>query len=216
MNLDGLAATVILALGFGMVRLFPILFQCPWNDVGMLMMTVTCVLVGAWCTTAYFALCIFDTSKGGARAPGALPAYPYAGGDLSPLLLMGAAALCPCPAAICWFLLGGISPYSWILALVGTFPLPMLLLACTLFGSTEAFNLRSMVRWISATRPAYLGLMARLASLLALAVALHLDSWYWRLPRVFFYAADLYLLWIAGHLLGRFYLHQKDKLGWDL
>ena len=216
MNFDGLAATVILALGLWGVRLFPFLFWSPWYDFRITGLMVTYCLFGAWCAAIYFAFCIFDTSKGGTRTPAILPGYAYAGGELPSFMLMGAVASCFCPAAFYRIFGGNMGLYFWVLASAGAFLLPMLLLACTLLDSVEAFDLRFVVRSITATLPAYLGLIARLALLLSLAGALHLDSWQWGLPRVFFYAAYLYALWIAGHLLGRFYLRQKDKLQWDL
>jgi hypothetical protein len=99
---------------------------------------------------------------------------------------------------------------------VGAFILPMLLLACTLFGGREALEPALIVKSIAATLPAYLGLIVRLVVLAVIAGILHWDSWWLELPRVLPYAADLYFLWIAGHLLGRFYVRQKGKLGWDL
>jgi hypothetical protein len=106
--------------------------------------------------------------------------------------------------------------YFWILIAAIMFLLPMLLLACTLFGGREGLHPVLIITAIAATLPAYLGLIARLLLLAAFAGLVEWDSWWLGLPRVFPYAADLYVLWIAGHLLGRFYLRRKDRLGWKL
>jgi hypothetical protein len=92
----------------------------------------------------------------------------------------------------------------------------MILLAGTLFDDVEAWNPRLIVQAIAATLPAYLGLIGRLALLSLPAGTIHWVAWRQGLPSVLFYAVYLYVLWTAGHLLGRFYLRQKDKLQWEL
>jgi hypothetical protein len=124
--------------------------------------------------------------------------------------------LCLGPAALYAVSTGDVGLSFWMLASAGAFFLPMLLLACTLLGSAEALHPALIATSITTTLPAYLGLIGRLVLLASLAGAVHWCSRRLGLPRVFPYAAYLYALWIAGHLLGRFYLRQKGKLGWDV
>ncbi len=154
--------------------------------------------------------------KGGTRAPAIWSGYVYTGGDLPSMMLIGAVAFCFGFTALYTAVTRDLGLYFWMLTATGAFYLPMLLLACTLFGSREALNPALIVTSIVATLPAYLGLILRLVLLTTFATFVHWDSWWLGLPRVFPYAADLYVLWIAGHLLGRFYLRQKGKLGWKL
>ncbi len=170
----------------------------------------------AWCAALYFAHCIFDSTKGGTRAPAIWSGYVYTGGDLPSMMLIGAVAFCLGFTALYAAVTRDLGLYFWILVSLGAFVLPMLLLACTLFGGAEALKPALIVASIAATLPAYLGLIIRLVLLAAFAGLVHWDAWWLGLPRLIPYAADLYVLWIAGHLLGRFYLRQKDKLKWDL
>ena len=216
MNLDGLPGTVILALGLWIVRLFPTLFYPLSHDGRTIMLMVVWYLFIAWCAALYFAHCVFDSAKGGTRAPAIWSGYVYTGGDLPSMMLIAAVAFCLGFTAFYVALTRDLGPHVWILGAAGAFFLPMLLLACTLFGGTEALNPAMIVASIAATLPAYLGLLVRLVLLAACAALVHWDSWWLGLPRVLPYAVYLYVSWIAGHLLGRFYLRQKDKLGWNL
>ncbi len=216
MSFDGLAGTVIGALGLWIVRLFPTVLYPLSHDFRVIVLAVVCYLFIAWCAALYFAHCIFDSTKGGTCAPAIWSGYVYTGGDLPSMMLLGAVVVCLGLTALYGAFMGNLGLSFWILAAALAFVLPMVLLACTLFGGTEALNPALIVTSIGATLPAYLGLIVRLALLAACAGLVHWDCWWLNLPRVFPYAADLYVLWIAGHLLGRFYLRQKDKLGWNL
>ncbi len=180
------------------------------------MLIVVWYLFLMWCAALYFGHCVFDSAKGGTHAPAIWSGYRYTGGELPSVLLLSVVALCLGPCAFYRVVAGDTDLSFWTLASAGAFLLPMLLLACTLWGGGEALNPALIATSIAATFPAYLGLIARLALLASLAGAAHWCSRWLGVPRVLPYAAHLYLLWIAGHLLGRFYLRQKDKLGWDL
>ena len=221
MNFDSLARIAIFALGLWIIGLFPMVFYPEAPPPPIMIRTITLMvflyLFIAWCAALYFAHCIFDSAKGGTRAPALWSAgYMYTGGDLPSMMLIGAVAFCLGFAALYVAFTRDLRLPFWILASAGVFFLPMLLLACTIFGGTEALSPAVLVTSIAATLPAYLGLIARLVLLAALAGLVHWDSWWLDLPRILPYAADLYVLWITGHLLGRFYLRQKDKLGWNL
>ncbi len=220
MSFDGLAGIALFALGLWIVGLLPMVFypESPPRTIMIRIITamVLLYLFIAWCAALYFAHCVFDSAQGGTRAPAIWSGYVYTGGDLPSMMLIGAVAFCLGFTALYAAVTRDLGVYFWILTATGVFFLPMLLLACTLFGGREALKPTLIVTSIAATLPAYLGLIVRLVLLTTFATLIHWDSWWLGLPRVFPYAADLYVLWIAGHLLGRFYLRQKDKLGWDL
>ncbi len=220
MNFDSLVRIAIFALGLWIVGLFPMLYYPDSPGAYTMVRTITLMvllyLFIAWCAALYFAHCVFDSAKGGTRAPAIWSGYVYTGGDLPSMMLIGAVGFCLGFTALYGAVTRDLGLYFRILVSLGAFFLPMLLLACTLFGGREALNPALIVTSIAATLPAYLGLIVRLVLLTALAVLVHWDSWRLGLPRVFPYAADLYVLWIAGHLVGRFYLRQRDKLGWNL
>jgi hypothetical protein len=217
MSFEGLVRLVIVAFGLWIVGLFPILDYSLSHDADTIVAMVVWYLFLVWWAALYFGHCVFDSAKGGTHAPALWSeGYMYTGGDLPSMMLIGAVAFCLGLTALYGVFTRDFGPYFWIPVSAGVFFLPMLLLACTLFGNTEALNLAMILKSIAATLPAYLGLIARLLLLAALAGIVHWDSWRLGLPRIFPYAADLYVLWIAGHLLGRFYLRQKGKLGWKL
>ena len=201
----------------GLLACFPCWYDPLSGDtVRVLTLMVVWYLFIAWCAALFFAHCIFDSAKGGTRAPALWSGYVYTGGDLPSMMLIAAVAFCLGFTALYVAFARDFGLPFWILASAGAFFLPMLLLACTLFGGAEALKPAPIVASIAATLPAYLGLIVRLVLLAAFGGFVHWDAWWLGLPRLFPYAADLYVLWIAGHLLGRFYLRQKDKLGWDL
>ena len=222
MNLDGLARTMILALGLWIVHgLLTLIHYFP-HDFRMIGAIVLWAGFFFFAVAGYMALylsyCVFDSSKGGRRAPPISPVYTPNKGDLPAqlLLVVGGIILCFWPAALYRIFWGSRDLYFWVLASSGAFFLPMLLLASALLDGAEALSPVLIVRSIAATLAAYLGLVVRLVLLLSLAGAVHWIAWRWGLPPVLFYAAYLYVLWIGGHLLGRFYLRQKDKLLWGL
>ncbi len=217
MSFEGLIRLAIVAFGLWIVRLFHILDVSLAHDPDTVVEIVAWYLFLAWWAALYFGHCVFDSAKGGRRAPVLWSeGYMYTGGDLPSMMLIGAVAFCLGLAVLYGVFTRDFGPYFWIPVSLGAFFLPMLLLACTLFGSTEALNLAMIFTSIVATFPAYVGLIVRLVLLTAVAGLVHWYSWQLDLPRIFPYVTDLYALWIAGHLLGRFYLRQKDRLGWKL
>jgi hypothetical protein len=221
MNLDGLARMAIFALGLWVLHWLILLLR-PWIDFhmisrGTLLLGFFWIFVASY-AAQYFSYCILDSAKGGTRAPALAPLYtPGKGNGFSGLLIFaGALALCFGPAALYRLLAAAADWRFWGLVFLGVFYLPMTLLSGMLFDSIEGLNPVSIVRSIAATLPAYVGLVLRLILLLSPAAATYWISWRQGVPLIFSYAAYLYSLWIAGHLLGRFYLRQKDKLGWDL
>jgi hypothetical protein len=222
LNLDGLVHTLPMAFGLSLLHLLmsglgPVFRGDVRGTVLLVSLALPWYYVIVSYAVLYFELCILDSTQGETRAPMVATWYwPIRLNPLVQLLLLGGAViLCFVPALI-GGALWGMTLRFWALAGLGVFVLPTLVLACTLCDGREAFNPVLIVRSIVATLPAYLGLLGRLTLLLASAGAFHWNASRWGLPRVFFYAGYLYSLWIAGHLLGRFYLRQKDKLGWGV
>jgi hypothetical protein len=94
MSFEGLARTGLFALGLWFVGLFPALFYPIGHNARVIFLMVSSYLFIVWCAALYFAHCIFDSSKGGMRAPALWSGYVYTGGDLPSMMLLGAVALC--------------------------------------------------------------------------------------------------------------------------
>jgi hypothetical protein len=132
MNLDGVARTVILALAlWALHELIVVVY--PWSTyavsrVALLLGGLYCILVGY--AALYFSYCVFDSSKGGARAPAILPIYAPDKSDLRSqfLLVVGGVALYLGPAAVYRLLAGRADVRFCVLAALGAFLLPMILL----------------------------------------------------------------------------------------
>jgi hypothetical protein len=97
---------------------------------------------------------------------------------------------------------------------LGVFFFPIGLLAVIMFGSLSGLNPALLIRSIRGTFAEYCGLLALLGALLGLAYAMSAF-----LPKAVALMAGLfwlYLLVILGHLLGRFYFRNEQKLCWDV
>lgn len=184
----------------------------------------------------YLAYCVFDSSKGGWRAPDiSLQPVPDKGDLFSQLLrVFGCFAVCFWPLAVYYILTERADLVFWLLFVLGSFFLPMALLAGVLFDSFDALNPILIIRSIyKAFLPYFpLVLLFCILDILVLRVISNLprpDN-YLQVLGYGFLTVDylcsksfvyhifplFYLTMVAAHFLGRFYWWHKDKLGWDL
>ena len=187
----------------------------------------------------YICLCIFDSAKGGRRAPDITTLdIPGAGELISQLfLILGAIAICFWPAGLYYVFTKKGDLVFWVLSTCGIFFFPMALLAGVLFDATHALNPVSIIGSISRTFLPYCGLVPLFCVLGGLLAVI--ASSIFSLPstqtlqqgiaqimlvlnRLFHVSftypgmAFIYLAMVAAHLLGRFYWWHKDKLGWGI
>jgi hypothetical protein len=187
----------------------------------------------------YIGFCIFDSAKGGRRAPDVTTLdLPDKGKILSELfLILGAIAICFWPAGLYYVLAKKVDLAFWVLSACGIFFLPMALLAGILFDAIHALNPVFIIGSISRTFLPYCalvplfcvlgGLLAVIASnIFSLPGAQTLQQGIGQimllLERLFCVTltypgmAFVYLAMVAAHLLGWFYWWHKDKLNWGL
>jgi len=187
----------------------------------------------------YIGLCVFDSSKGGRRAPDVTTQdLPNVGELICQLfLILGAIAVCFWPAGLYYVFTKKTDLVFWAFSACGIFFLPMALLAGILFDATHALNPLFIIGSISRTFLPYCGLVPLfcvLGGLLAV-IASNIFSLpstqslqqgigqimlvLQRLFRVTLTCpgmAFIYLAMVAAHLLGWFYWWHKDKLKWGL
>jgi DNA-directed RNA polymerase subunit RPC12/RpoP len=187
----------------------------------------------------YIGLCVFDSSKGGRRAPDITNLDRPGKGELVSglFLMLGAIAICFWPVALYYVLTKRIDLVFWVLSACGVFFLPMALLASILFDATHALNPAFIVSSIFRTFLPYCGLVPLfcvLGGLLAVIasnifglpsaqslqqgigqIMLVLGRLF-RVTLTYCGMAFIYLAMVAAHLLGRFYWRYKDKLGWGI
>ena len=109
----------------------------------------------------YIGLCIFDSAKGGRRAPDVTTLdLPDTGEILSELfLILGAIAICFWPAGLYYVLAKKVDLAFWVLSACGIFFLPMALLAGILFDAIHALNPVFIIGSISRTFLPYCALV---------------------------------------------------------
>jgi len=187
----------------------------------------------------YIGLCIFDSSKGGRRAPDITTLdRPDASEIICQLfLILGAIAICFWPAALYYVFAKKTDLVFWVLSACGIFFFPMALLAGILFDATHALNPVFIIGSISRTFLPYCGLVPLfcvLGGLLALITSNTFalpstQSLQHGIAQIMLVLARLfratltypgmvfiYLAMVAAHLLGWFYWWHKDKLNWGL
>ena len=184
----------------------------------------------------YLRYCIFDSSKGGLRAPD-ITAQPTP--DRWELvsevfLILGSLAICFCPLALYYFFTVRVGLTFWLLFAFGSFFFPMALLAAVLFESFDALNPLSIIRSICKTFLPYCTLVPLFIVLNALIIRIIAnlpETKHWiqavdygstviqyLCSKSFIYQTlpAIYLAMVAAHLLGRFYWLNKDRLDWGL
>jgi len=183
---------------------------------GVLSLFLNILLVGY--IFYYFGYCIFDSSKGGRRTPDIRAEHiPDKEDFISQLfLILGCVAICFCPVAIYYGFTQRIDSTFWLLSACGAFFFPMALLAGVLFDAIHALNPIFIIGSIFKAFLPYCGLILSFCLFGGLvAVIVRIMH---RLPILGFIsnAVNLYLLFVAVHLLGRFYWWNKDKLDWGI
>lgn len=187
----------------------------------------------------YICLCIFDSAKGGRRAPDITSLdLPNAGEIISQLfLILGAIAICFWPVALYYVFTKKIDLVFWVLSACGIFFLPMALLAGILFDATHALNPLFIIGSISRTFLPYCGLVPLFCVLGGLLAVIVSKIFYVRSPQTLEHAivqiimvlnrlfmatltypgmVFIYLAMVTAHLLGWFYWWHKDELDWGL
>jgi hypothetical protein len=184
----------------------------------------------------YISYCVFDSSRGGLRAP---DVTIHDSPDKTELcsqvfLVIGVVAVCFFPAVTYYIATERTDLLFWLLSAVCIFFLPMAVLTAVLFDSVDALNPVMIIASIYRTFVPYCGLVLIfpvLAGLIApvilglpkpgdlIAGLLYLQSlmdFILGTAFIFYKIAFVYLAMVSAHLLGRFYLRHKKELNWKI
>lgn len=135
------------------------------------------------------------------------------------LMVLGSIAVCFCPASAYYIVTERSDFVHWLLMACGGFFFPMILLAVVLFDSYDALKPILIVSSIFRTFFPYCGLVLLYygGALLFLKIDSRLYS-FRLLPLVPFIsrALQLYLIFVAVGLLGRFFHKYEEKLYWEV
>jgi len=184
----------------------------------------------------YLGYCVFDSSRGGLRAPDvSINDSPDKSEFWSQIfLVIGVVAVCFFPVTIYYIVTEQTDLLFWLLLLVCVFFFPMVMLIAVLFDSVNALNPVMIITSIYRTFIPYCGLVLTFSVLTGIIVPVILG-----LPRprdliaglfyvyslmdyllgtafIFYKIAFVYLAMVTAHLLGRFYLRYKKKLDWGI
>jgi hypothetical protein len=184
----------------------------------------------------YIGYCVFDSSRGGLRAP---DVTLYDSPDKSEFgsqvfLVVGVMAVCFFPATIYYIASEQTDLLFWLLSAVCIFFLPMAVLTAVLFDSVEALNPVTIITSIYRTFTPYCALVLAFSIFAGPVVPIILglpqpqtllsglgyvsSIMYYLLGTafIFYKIAFVYLSLVSAHLLGRFYLRYKKELDWGI
>lgn len=169
----------------------------------------------------YFTECIRDSAAGRFRAP---DFWKRQGDDkwdfISQLLIVvGCIAICFCPVSAYFILTGRTDSIYWLLMVCGGFFFPMVLLAVAMFDSYNALNPILIIGSIFRTFFPYCGMFLIYCGVAFLFMKINSRlNTFWLLPPAVFLSkgAQLYLIFVAVGLLGRFFCKYEEKLYWEV
>jgi hypothetical protein len=168
----------------------------------------------------YLAECVYDSAKGGTRAPMALDTTDFSDMLSRALYLAAVYLLFVFPAGIYWIWMNRADAVFWALVAWAVTFFPMGLLAMVIHDSTSVLNPLFLLGAILRTFIPYTGLLLLLGMLAGL---------YWLISDVLtggsygrwllgalgaFLAA--YMSFIMAHVLGRFYWRCRERLDWGI
>lgn len=165
----------------------------------------------------YFAECVRDSAEGGLRDPDVRGDVPGAVDMFLQMVnIIGCLLIFFLPFVIYVFAARRIDLILWLLLIYGVFFFPMALLAVVVLDSPAGLNPRLLYNSISNTWRQYCGLVLLIVAAISLIGTLGQrasESGYWAF---IVRCVSIYMVFVAGHLLGRFYWRNQDKLNWKV
>jgi hypothetical protein len=209
-SIGGLTTLIILVGIPFLIGLVPMFGLAGW------LIRVAINLYSAW----YLAEYVYDSAKGGTRAPMALDTTDLGVMWSRVLYLMAVYILFVFPAGIYWTWTRQRDPIFWGLVAWAVVFFPMGLLAMVIHDSTSALNPFFLLGAIFRTFLPYLGLIFLMGISAALGWGIasllpEASRWRWLLQAPVSFATT-YLSFVAAHVLGRFYWRYRDRLDWGI
>ena len=165
----------------------------------------------------YFAECVRDSADGGLRAPNVRGDVPGAVDMFWQMVnIIGCFGVFFMPFVFYMLFVKRADVIFWLLLLYAVFSFPMALLAVVVLDSVAGLNPRLLYNSISNTLRQYCGLV-----LLFLAAVLLIGMLGQKVAESEHLAfllrcASVYIVFVAAHLLGRFYWRYEEKLNWKV
>jgi hypothetical protein len=213
-SLSGLITLVVclffpFLLGFFPMGGYSLLAYRSWGITGMLSLYL------AW----YLAECVYDSAKGGTRAPEILDMSGWEDLWSRVSYLLGVYILFGLPPVLYRLITGQMDALFWALVAWAVLFFPIGLLAMVIHDSTAALNPLFLLKSIFQVFVPYVGLLLGIGVLAGLL-------WYASAPqgpglspiRNWPFGALLhsYAAFILAHVLGRFYWRYRERLDWGI
>ncbi len=173
----------------------------------------------------YLAECVYDSAKGGTRAPEIIDADT----SLNTLWARGSYLLAVylvyvVPVLVYWGWMQRFDAIFWALAAWAVFFFPMSLLAMVINDSLSALNPFFLIASISRVFLSYVALVACLLTIIALLALLSGATLPLPMPHVralvaislLSLLANAYSSFLLAHILGRFYWRNRARLDWGI
>jgi ribosomal protein S27E len=164
----------------------------------------------------YFAECVRDSAEGGLRAPSVRGDVPGLGDMFMQLInIVGCLLVFFMPFVFYVLIARRIDVIFWLLLMYGVFFFPMGLLGIVVLDSIVGLSPRLLYNSISKSFFQYCGLV-----LVFVAGALLIGVLGQKVGKSGYLAfivrcAGVYVVFVAAHLLGRFYWRNQEKLNWE-
>jgi ribosomal protein S27E len=193
-------------------KIMIIQLSCLFWLVSMVIKVVV-VLYMYW----YFAECVRDSADGGLRAPKVIGSVPRVVDMFGQMVnIIGCLAIFFAPVVLYLWIAKRADIIFWLLLIPAVFVFPMALLAVVVFDSAAGFNPRLIYNSISNTFRQYSGLVLSFVAAILLIGVLGQKVGGSGHSAFFISCAATYLIFVAAHLLGRFYWRHQEKLNWKL
>jgi hypothetical protein len=192
-------------------KIFPDYLACLFWLL-TLVIRIFAVLFMYW----YFAECVRDSTEGGLRAPKIIGDVPPAGDMLRQMVnIVGCLVFFFTPFFVYVLIVRRADIIFWLLLIYGIFLFPMGLLGIVVFDSMAGLDPRLIYKSISNMFWQYCGLV-----LLFVAAVLLIGVLGQKVKEsghlvILVRCAGIYLIFVAAHLLGRFYWKYQEKLNWE-
>ena len=205
-NMAGLTSlAVIVGVPLLLGLLAPVLWMIPFAGLLSFLVEGMVALYAVW----YFAECVYDSARGGTRAPQALDTGGTGEMWSRAAYLLLVWILFVSPMMVYFFVTGKRDAILWALVAWAVIFFPMGLLAMVLHDSLSALNPFFLLGSILRAFVPYMGFVLLLA---VIVVGL---AWV-RLPPVVGFVIGPYGMLILAHILGRFYWRNRERLDWGL
>ncbi|UCC97736.1 MAG: hypothetical protein JSW66_18060 [Phycisphaerales bacterium] len=221
---SGMVHVAVFVIAPMLIGLFARFFLMHVRGIGFMLPGILfAFLIAYW--FHYFTECIRDSAGGGVRAPETFGGAPGKDEIIDQCLtLLACYAFFFGPATFyrsyAYFFNAEVNnAIFWSLLAYGIFFFPMGMLAVVMFDSINGLNPILLVCSIGCTFFQYFGLFIFFAGLCILRILISTVSlgWPWRIPvAILCNIISVWLLFVAAHLIGRFYWRYKEKLNWEV